>query len=187
MEWIKTFIEFLRHSKKIIFTIFIICIAILSLDEKSLAFFKLEDFLKEYGKYIGITALVSGTYLIIEFILFVKNFILKKINIYKNKKEKKEYCLKVINKLDKEEKAILREFRIREKNTLELPIEDSAVAGLHAKRVLVIVSEFSGFNIYTKSLTAKMSISNDFDKMLTEDILIGKLNKEELKKYRPKF
>lgn len=176
MEWFKTIGDFLQYSKKIIFTVFVISSAILWLGEENLAFFKLEGFLQEYGKYIGIATLISGAYIIVEILLSFKNFILKYIESYKIKQKQKqkeqEAETKIFNKLldlDPHEKAVLREFYIQRKNTIKMPMDDPHIAGLLKNKILQIISQQGEHTLV--GLMVNMQITEIIKSYITYDML----------------
>jgi len=197
MDWFSKIGDFLQNPKKIIFTLLIISIAILQLGEENLLFFKLEGFLKEYGKYIGIAALASGAYIIVEILLYIKELILQKIVKFKKNKEQKEELVKFkiniknkISNLDKYEKSVLREFYIQGKNTLKIPMDDPHIAGLLKDKILSIISNEGERNMV--GLIINMQINSYAKDYLTNEILDypdkpTKQEISELKKNRPFF
>jgi hypothetical protein len=93
--------------------------------------------------------------------IFIVNLITAIYNFFKNFffsiQIKKEYKV-IINNLDNHEKAVLREFYLYNKNTLDFPYDNSIVAGLVDKKVLFYVSQFGGgFIINGRKATFKMN------------------------------
>ena len=81
--------------------------------------------------------------MVLNFSIWVVKLILSKLL---NRKYNKQ-ILKSINKLDPNEKAVLREFYIQNKNSLDLPYDDSTVRNLINKRLLIVVSQMGQMNI----------------------------------------
>ena len=103
----------------------------------------LEKFEEDYGKYFGIIFIISTGIIVLNFSIWVVKLILSKLL---NRKYNKQ-ILKSINKLDPHEKAVLREFYIQNKNSLDLPYDDSTVRNLINKRLLIVVSQMGQMNI----------------------------------------
>lgn len=197
MDWIKTIGDFLQYSKKTIYTVFVTSVLILWLGEENLSFFKLTGFLQEYGKYIGISALISGAYIIVEIFISSKNFIFKNFANYRTKKKAKEKSQEVESKildklliLDPHEKAVLREFYIQNKNTIKIPMDDPHVAGLLKNKILQIISQQGEHTLV--GLMCNMQISEMTKSYITHDILEIPENptekeKDNIMKNRPRF
>ena len=115
--------------------LFVICLSsglILFVPQQFLTKLNLQDFLKDYGKYIGISFLVSSAFLLVALI----NFIARQITRSIYRKKVKESILKEIYLLDFHEKALLREFYINGKQTLQLPMDNDTVVGLVNKQII---------------------------------------------------
>jgi hypothetical protein len=90
--------------------------------------------------YAYIIYLICSSIFIVNCITGVFNYIR---NFFYSKQIKKEYKI-LINNLDDYEKAVLREFYLYNKNTLEFPYGDAIVTGLVDKKVLYFASQFGG-------------------------------------------
>jgi hypothetical protein len=120
---------------------FIICVVLLCIPDHFVIVLKLEDFLNIYGNYIGIAAIASGMLLAI--LIIRRVFLYLRISIQTAKKEKtREKAIRnSINTLDNYEKAVLREFFIQKRNTVQVPEEDTAVVGLLKKGIISTVGD----------------------------------------------
>ena len=82
-------------------------------------------------------------------------------------KKTKEY----IRFLDSEEQAVLREFFVKRRNNLDLPLEDPVVNGLLKKRLLIRTSEFVNGSI--SGLLVAMKINEKIKKEIDNPIALG--------------
>ncbi|WP_305814117.1 hypothetical protein [Photobacterium leiognathi] len=62
MEWISKIIEAAKLPTKFIVVIFLVSSVLLFISEEVLTSFKLADFAKRFGLYIGITSLGTGAF-----------------------------------------------------------------------------------------------------------------------------
>lgn len=129
-----------RIPTKLIFVIWLSSSLILFVPEQFLTKLNLQDFLKEYGKYIGISFIITSGFLIV--VIF--NFFVKAITSRRFKRKITQSIIKDIKCLDFHEKALLREFYINGKNTLQLPIDNDTVVGLTNKHIIYQASN-TGF------------------------------------------
>lgn len=136
MEWISKILDLTKIPTKFIFWIFLITGALLIFPEQWMVTLRLDEFLKDYGKYLGIGFIGSGALLIIQFFLWVRN----KFRKSKQKRNIESTVQTSIENLDNHEKSVLREFYIQGKHTLHLPIDNPTVAGLMRKGILEVVS-----------------------------------------------
>ena len=107
--------------------------------------------------------------------IFIVNLITAIYNFFKNFffsiQIKKEYKV-IINNLDNHEKAVLREFYLYNKNTLDFPYDDAIVTGLVDKKIIYFVSQFGSNSIMINGRNAAFKINSyireiiDFEKDL---------------------
>jgi hypothetical protein len=142
-----------RIPSKFIFVIWLSCALILFAPETFLRKLNLNDFLKDFGKYIGISFVLTSAFLFVTFFNFVNKLIVRK----RVTKKLKERVLREIQNLDSHEKALLREFSIQGKTTLQLPLDNDTVVGLLNKGILYQASS-TGFT-YTHGVYFPYSIS----------------------------
>ncbi|HEY9003578.1 MAG TPA: super-infection exclusion protein B [Mucilaginibacter sp.] len=115
--------------------LFVICLSsglILFVPERFLVKLNLQDFLKDYGKYIGISFIVSSAFLVIALI----SYVLSQLSIKTHRKKIRKRILRDIQYLDIHEKALLREFFINKKQTLQMPMDNETVIGLLNKDII---------------------------------------------------
>ena len=148
---------------KLIVVLWICSAAILFVPEQTLLKLNLKDFLIDYGKFIGITFLISTAFLLVSLVSYIS----KSINRKKIKKELEKNILKELTRLTQHEKALLREFFINNKDALQLPMDNDTVTGLQIKSIIYQVSP-TGFTYlhgayFTYSITdfAKENLTNE--------------------------
>lgn len=138
------FFEKLFDLKKIptkfIFVLWLSSALILFVPQTILSKLNLKEFLSEYGKFIGITFLISSAFLVVTIITYFSN----KISRRKIINQTKSTILKEINQLGFHEKALLREFYINGKDALQLPFDNDTVVALVNKHILYQASS-TGF------------------------------------------
>jgi hypothetical protein len=176
------FIEKLFDIKKIptkfIFIIWLSCILILFVPEKFLTKLNVADFLHDYGKYIGITFIISSGFLVVTLISYIsRHFKQKKIS-----KQIKAEILKDIALLDSHEKAIIREFFIQGKHTLQLPLDSDTVVGLVNKNIIYCASS-TGF-VYLHGSYFPYTISKFVLEQLRDEMIDLPQNPTETDKRR---
>lgn len=138
------FLEKLFDLKKIptkfIFVLWLSSALILFVPQPILSKLNLKEFLSEYGKFIGITFIISSAFLVVTIINYFSN----KISRRKIINQTKSTILKEINQLGFHEKALLREFYINGKDALQLPFDNDTVVALVNKHILYQASS-TGF------------------------------------------
>jgi hypothetical protein len=100
----------------------------------------LTEFNAEYGKFVGVTFLFTTGFLVVTIVTSIQNSI-KSGNVFRRRKEE---IIHTVQNLDEHEKAVLREFSINGSSTLQLPIDNATVNGLHSKGIIYQVSN-TGF------------------------------------------
>jgi hypothetical protein len=137
--------------------------------------------------YVWILALVTSSFLITQVIVFLVTLIKRNYINYKTSIS----CDNMIKHLDFEEKAVLREFVIQQKNVLSLPLNEPAVNNLLASGVLTPAYETQ--EIKGESRIIKLSIAVDAREKLTKKVLgipSGKMSEHDiinLKAARPDY
>lgn len=142
------FLQKLFDIKKIptqlILVVWLSSFLILSFSESLITKLNLQEFLRDYGKYIGISFILSSAFLLVVLFSYITRSISKKISRTKIKKK----VLENIGSLDFREKAVLREFYINNRYTLELPFTDDAVVSLLNKDIIYQASATGTFDSY---------------------------------------
>lgn len=121
-----------KISTKLIFLLFLITGILLFIPDNYLHNLKLESFISEYGKYIGITFISTVGFLLVSFTSYI-------ISIIRNKRDTikiKSTVVKNINQLTYPEIFALREFFINGKSTLQLPFLDETIISLENKMII---------------------------------------------------
>ena len=141
----------------------------------------------QYTPYLWIALLISGSFLLTQVIII--SFHIISINIAtRNKVLSRSNMIKC---LDFEEKAVLREFIIQQRNVLSLPLTEPAVTNLLSAGVLE--PAFETQEIKGRTRLIKLSIAIDARSKLTHRVLglpIGQLTDEQaktLKSARPSY
>jgi Super-infection exclusion protein B len=176
------FLEKLFDIKKIptkfLFVIWLSSGLILFVPKKFLTKLNLTDFLKDYGKYIGIAFLISSAFLLVTLINYISRLISRK----RLTKKIRNSILEDIKYLDIHEKALLREFYINNKQTLQMPLDNETVVGLINKHIIYQASS-TGFTYlhgvyFTYSMT-EIALDN-----LTPELIDLPRNPTEEDKHR---
>ncbi|WP_027379654.1 super-infection exclusion protein B [Chryseobacterium daeguense] len=121
-----------KISTKLIFLLFLITGILLFIPDNYLQNLKLESFISEYGKYIGITFISTVGFLLVSFTSYI-------ISVIRNKRATikiKSTIVKNINQLTYPEIFALREFLINGKSTLQLPFLDETIISLENKMII---------------------------------------------------
>jgi hypothetical protein len=129
-----------RIPTKLIFVLWVSTGIIIFVPQDFLLKLNLTDFNKEYGKYVGITFIISTALLVVT----VFTTIFQSISRKRNYKKIEEGILKELRTLTIHEKILLSEFYIQNKSTLQLPFDNDTVAGLLNKRIIYQASS-TGF------------------------------------------
>lgn len=165
MEWLSKLLDIGKIPTKIIFWIFLLTGLLLLLPTTWLVALRLDQFLTDYGKYVGICFVGASVLLLIHFFIWI-------LNKSRQSKQKKEYQSAVeekLNRLDDFEKAVLREFYLQGKNTILLPVDDPTVAGLLQKRVLSIVSPTGEMSLV--GILRSVSLSSIAESLTTPQLI----------------
>ncbi|SFB19005.1 Superinfection exclusion protein B [Flavobacterium swingsii] len=90
--------------------------------------------------YVYIIYLVCSGIFVVNCVTGIFNYIK---DLFLSRQIKKEYK-NLLNNLDDYERAVLREFYLYNKNTLDFPYEDNIIKGLVDKKILFFASQFGG-------------------------------------------
>jgi len=146
---------------------------ILFVPERTLARLNLKEFLNDYGKFIGITFLISSAFLLVT--LF--SYLSRQVTIWRATNKTKRNILNEINNLGFHEKAVLREFSLNGKDILQLPLDNDTVVGLQNKRIIYQVSN-TGFT-YAYGVYFTYAITEFAKKNLTPEMIDLPTNPDE--------
>lgn len=129
---------------------------------------QLKEFVAENGKYVGIAFLLSSGLVIVNSLIWVGRAGKEHIIKFRDRKRLVVRLRSYLDRLDDNEKSVLREFTILGSNTIQLPIEDPSVVGLIREGVITIVGN-AEFDII--GYIAPCIISEEAAEMLTLRIL----------------
>jgi hypothetical protein len=161
MDWINNIIAIIKLPIKIIVGIAIFSGSLFIIPNALLLKLKLNSFVDEFGTFIGIAFYAATVLIIVNIIAFcikkIKDSYIQKKNKQAAQQSKEKAVEKITNKLsllDPHEKAVLREFIIQGKNTIEIPIDHHVVVGLINSRVIEVASNYVTRNILIGLLTS---------------------------------
>ncbi len=161
MGWIDKIIAILKLPFKIIIGIAIFSGSLFIMPNDFLRKLKLDSFVNEFGTFIGIAFYAAIILILVNivnyFIKSIKDRFLQKKYEKASQIKKENIKQKIVNKiglLDPHEKAVLREFIIQAKNTIEIPIDHHVVTGLINSGVIEVASNYVTRNILIGLLTS---------------------------------
>jgi len=176
MEFLSKIIEFLKLPKRYVWVVALVSGLLLFLPEGFLARIHVEKFAHDFGSYIGLTFLVSTLILAVELVLLAW----RSLRGRKTHRERKERALAGLGRLDAQERAVLREFWIQGKNTIQLPVDQPTVVGLLDKGILETVGRLGERS--TAGLLFPAKLSEAVDAHLTTSLVglpLGEPTEEE--------
>ena len=147
----------------------------------------LDEFVQQYGGWIGAFWLASVTLAVLNGLHRLTTF----ISGFRTRGAATRRALASLTSLDHEEKSVLREFFLRGRNTLKLPVTDAAVASLLKKGVLTQVGALGEGS--AAGPLVSLAIAESVSSVLTREhigIPEGDLSDaqiEALKRRRPAF
>lgn len=166
MENLKALFDLTKLPAKFFFLFAVLSGFILFADSNILKRIHLEKINESYGWIIGLVFISTSGLVFVNFVIWLFKTINYKFKFFK---VKKEYIARLRN-LDIHEKAVLREFIINQKSSIEVPIDNSTITGLIGKNILSINQQFGNGFIMT-GMYAAVSLNKFVEKHLTlEDI-----------------
>ena len=160
MDFFKSFFDVTKLPTKIFLVVSIVTGVFIFSSVEILEKLQLNKF-KEYGAFVGIAFLFSTVLVIVNFIVWVFNRIHLKYRLYKWKAEIKQ----ILEDLDPQEKAVLREFAIQRQNSIEMPYDDTVVSGLIDKQILRYNKQL-GSSFIANGTRVSMSIHKTVNKLV---------------------
>jgi hypothetical protein len=150
---------------KLIFVIWLSSFFLLFVPHNFLTKLNINDFLKDFGNFIGITFLISSSFLLVTLI----SYITKTVTRRRIRNKIKQNIRRDIQYLDYHEKALLREFSINGKHALQLPMDNDTVVSLVNKHIIYQASN-TGFTYlhgayFTFSIT-EIALENLTNKLI---------------------
>ena len=139
-KFLEKLFDIKKIPTKLIFVIWLSSFFLLFIPQSLLTKLNINEFIKDYGKFIGITFLISSAFLLVTFISFITRSITRK----RIRKKIRQQICRDIQYLDYHEKALLREFSINGKHALQLPMDNDTVVSLVNKHIIYQASN-TGF------------------------------------------
>ncbi|RMZ59349.1 hypothetical protein D1632_06820 [Chryseobacterium nematophagum] len=121
-----------KISTKLVFLLFLTTGILLFIPDTYLKDLKVESFISEYGKFIGITFIITVGFLLVSSISYIVSTIKNNRDTLKIKKT----IIKNLKLLTYHEIFVLREFFINGKSTLQLPFLDETIISLENKMII---------------------------------------------------
>lgn len=185
-EWIAKIVEVIRLPLKYMWAVVLVTAFLLFAPESWLHRVAVDSFRTAHQQIIGILFLASLALVLVSAFESSRGFVGRRLRQRRLIKK----AITEIDQLDPKEKAVLREFSIQDKDTLQLPVSEATVAGLIEKGILVSVG-----TIFEKSIAGilrPVTIRKAIKPLLTLDHIdlpenpteeeIGRLREE-----RPEF
>lgn len=163
--YIKELLELKRLPASIVLLVGVISGLLLFSPHFFLLKLYLDDFKREYNKYIGVVFLCCLGLLIMIVIKWCFNSINYKRQLHRHKKKVK----KMVLNLDWEEVNVLRLFYITPATTIKVPIDNPVVAGLIQKGLISQVGRFGKNTLWGMFFSFK--ISEAAKECITSDVL----------------
>lgn len=185
-KWLEKLFDFKEIPTKFILVVWATSALLLFSPTNLISKLNLADFNSEYGKYFGIAFLVCSAFLLIT----IFNYIVSSVSQKRKRAKNKLTIINAIYNLDPHEKAILREFGLQNKNSLQLPLDNETVNGLANTGVICQVSTYGYVFPHGNYIT--YSISDQAQTLLTPDLIglpqnLTENDKQQLLNDRPQW
>lgn len=164
MDWISKVLEG-KIASKIVALVCVASSGLLFLPDRYITKLRLVDFLKDYGKYVGVAFLLSAGFLAMNGLAW--GFAAVRRRGEEAKKESQVLAREIalegsvveaLSQLDSHEQAVMREFFLQRKNTILLPVDQHVVAGLLRKGLITIVSNTGQASLVGSLFPVSMSV-----------------------------
>ncbi|WP_353078212.1 super-infection exclusion protein B [Flavobacterium sp.] len=187
MENIKTLFDLTKLPTKFFFLFSVLSGFILFAEETLLKKVHLEKLNDSNGWIIGLIFISTLGLVLVNFVMWLFKKITNRIEFFKIKKD----YIKRLRNLDEYEKAVLREFYITQKSSIEVPMDDSTVVGLIRKKIIFVNQQF-GNGFIMNGMDVAVSMSKYVEKNLKLEDINFKENMTEdeihfIKSNRPKW
>jgi hypothetical protein len=175
MENFKALFDLTKLPAKFFFLFAVLSGFILFADQQLLKKIHLEKMNESYGWIIGLVFISATGLIIVNFTIWSFNKINYKIKFFRVKKE----FIEKLRNLDFHEKAVIREFLLNQKTSIEVPIDDPTISGLIVKKILYINQQFGNAFIMS-GLNTSVSLNEIANKNLTlKDVDLSENQTEE--------
>lgn len=162
MENLKSLFDLTKLPAKFFFLFSVLSGFILFADKKILQKIHLEKINDSYGWIIGLVFISTTGLVFVNFVIWIFKKVSDKVKFGKVKKE----YLERLKSLDFHEKAVIREFAINGKSSIEVPLDDATISGLIEKKILAINRSF-GNSFIMSGMDASVSLNKFAEKHLT--------------------
>jgi len=165
MEWFSKLFEVDKLPFKVVFLTTVISGLVAFSPLTWLSSLQLDGFKNEYGVFIGITFLASSG-------LTLTNIVIYVFRLIRGEYQKMQWKAGLTHKLetlDHSEQAILREFYIQGKYTIEIPVNNPSVVGLMNKGIVVLAGKYGEHSL--SGMLFPCAIIEDARNRLTNKIL----------------
>lgn len=162
MENLKALFDLTKLPAKFFFLFAVVSGFILFADPIILKRIHLEKINETYGWIIGLVFISTAGLILVNFVIWAFKTIYYKFRFFKVKKE----YIAILRNLDIHEKAVLREFIITQKSSIEVPIDNPTITGLIRKKIISINQQFGNGFIMT-GMNASVSMNKFVEKHLT--------------------
>lgn len=162
MENLKALFDLTKLPAKFFFLFSVLSGFLLFTDSSILKRVHLEKLNESNGWIVGLVFISTTGLVFVNFIIWAFKTISYKFKFFK---VQKEYIASLRN-LDIHEKAVLREFIINQKSSIEVPIDNPTITGLIRKKILSINQQFGNGFIMT-GMNAAVSMNKFVEKHLT--------------------
>lgn len=181
MDWLSKIFDIHKLPFKVIFWVAVVSGILLFAPPNFIDKLKLSGFLSAFGSYIGVVFVSSLALVAINAIGWLGLKAKGKAGHWKWKNELEN----VLCNLDHAEKAVIREFYIQGKYTIELPMDNPTVVGLLNKGIVYIAGKYGQHTL--AGILIPFAISDEARKLINSDIInlpVGEPSKMEIQRIR---
>lgn len=165
MDWLSRLLDVHRLPCKIILWVAVVSGVLVFTPNGFVQQLALADFMKAYRAHIGVIFLASGSLVVINVCVWLVAKARRKAAYGKWKSE----VASVLGSLDHAEKAVLREFYLQGKHTIELPMNNATVVGLQNKGIITLVGKYGKYSL--AGMLFPFCISEEARNMITKDMI----------------
>jgi uncharacterized membrane protein len=153
MDFILRILDVAKVPTKIVALVFLVTGCLLLFPNEWIKALEIEEFTKDYGKFIGIIFLVS--------VVLLALTTMEKTLVWRRGARRRAAIEKsirsTIDDLDYSERAVLRQFYIQGKNTIELPLDNPVVEGLLEREIIYIVGHSAKISMVGRLVSVNLS------------------------------
>jgi hypothetical protein len=172
IKFLETFIKTISLPIKMIIVLVVVSLIFLVMPQKLAINLSLTNFMENYRQWISFVFIFCNVLLIVNIAYFlidkIKAFFQKRNNV-KNRTQIIENIKNKLNNLDKEEKAVLREYFYYKTSSLKLQITEPSVKSLIDNHILEITDSYSQTTLY--GILYRLNISEQAEKRITCEMI----------------